>query len=94
MFSLDTSIHVVVKMYENTIPTGSSTESRLRVEVAIELAGPLGQAIQALSWQANWEIDSGYLMVGFSRLSIFSYSERRLARVCIPTSAILISLPL
>lgn len=38
---------------ENAIPMGSNRKSTLHAEVAIELAGPLGQATQALSWQAK-----------------------------------------
>lgn len=40
---------------ENAIPIGSTSnrKSRLHAEVTIELAGPLGQATQALSWQAK-----------------------------------------
>lgn len=38
---------------ENAIPMGSNRKSRLHAEVTIELAGPLGQATQALSWQAK-----------------------------------------
>lgn len=59
-------------------------------ELVAELAGPLGQGIRLPSWQENWKFDGGF----FSALASFHIpKDDWFARVCVPSSAVLIPPP-